>query len=97
MLYNLELHWQKMKFVEWEYVTDTVLFWAEVSKSRDASKENPFRELSNLAKMVLVLPWSNVEVDSCLSEMNIAKTPHRNRMGNTMLNSILTKHLAKFH
>ena len=90
MLSDLELQWQKMNFVEWENVTDTVLFWAEVSKYRDASKENPFRELCNLAKMVLVLPWSNAEVERCFSEMNIAKTPHRNRMGNTMLNSILT-------
>ena len=90
MLSDLELQWQKMNFVEWENVIETVVFWAKVSKYRDASKENPFRELCNLAKMVLVLPWSNAEVERCFSEMNVAKTPHRNRMGNTMLNSILT-------
>ena len=56
MLSDLEFRWQKMNFVGWENVTDTVLFWAEVSKYRDASKENPFRELCNLGKMVLVLP-----------------------------------------
>ena len=55
MLSDLEFRWQKMNFVGWENVTDTVLFWAEVSKYRDASKENPFREHCNLAKMVFSL------------------------------------------
>ena len=85
------------ELVEWENVTDTVLFWAKVSKYHDASKEKPFRELYNLAKMVLVLHWSNVEVERCFSEMNIAKTPHRNRMGNTILNSIFTTRAGLRH
>lgn len=90
VLSDIDLQWQKINFVEWENVTDTVQFWSEVSKYEDASKQKPFSELCNLAKILLVLPWSNAEVERCFSEMNIAKTSHRNRMGNAMLNSILT-------
>ena len=70
-------------------VTNTVKFWNEVTKYRDSSGLNPFKELARFAISVLVLPHSNAEVERIFSQMNIVKNKLRNRMGTKMVNSIL--------
>ncbi|KAF0705506.1 Dimer Tnp hAT domain-containing protein [Aphis craccivora] len=57
---------------------------------KDASETNPFEELCTLAMQLLVLPWSNADVERLFSQMNLVKTKLRNRMGSKLLDSILT-------
>jgi len=66
------------------------LFWKEVCEYRDASETNPFEELCTLTMRLLVLPWSNADVERLFSQMNLVKTKLRNRMGSKLLDSILT-------
>jgi len=70
--------------------SNTVHFWCEIFNYTDASGLNPFAELSSLARRLLVLPWSNVEIERLFSQMNIVKTKLRNRIGLKLLDSILT-------
>lgn len=51
---------------------------------------NPYNDLCVLSKRILVLPWSNADVERIFSQMNIVKTKLRNRMGPVLLDSILT-------
>ena len=65
-------------------------FWNEVRLYKDASDVNPFQEVSNLALVLLVLPWSNADVERAFSQLNLVKTSLRNRMSTTMVNALLT-------
>jgi len=87
---KIDYQWSKLSFVQWQNVTNTVSLWAEVQEYRDASGENPFKDLVNLALKFLVLPWSNGEVERSFSQMKIVKTPLRNRLQQDTINSILT-------
>ncbi|KAF0762278.1 Gustatory receptor [Aphis craccivora] len=59
--------------IKWLEKTDTHSFWYEMSMYRDSSDTIPFFELSEFALKLLVLPWSNVEVERVFSQMNIIK------------------------
>lgn len=89
---KIELQWNKLTLIEWSssVIDNTVSFWSEAACYRDASGDNPFRELSDFALSLLVLPWSNAEVERAFSQLNLVKTDLRNRMGYDMLNAILT-------
>lgn len=79
-LINFESHniskigsqWSKINLVQWKS-TSTESLWAEICKYTDSSGINPFNELCKLAKCLLVLPWSNAEVERCFSQMNSVK------------------------
>jgi len=47
-------------------------------------------KLSEFALKLLVLPWSNAEVERLFSQMNIIKTKTHNKMGTKLLDSIFT-------
>jgi len=87
---KIELQWNKLHLIEWKHTTNTTDFWREVGQYLDSSGVNPFFELVNLAKSLLVLPWSNGEVERSFSQLNIVKNSHRNRMCHQMTNAILT-------
>ena len=89
MIAKIEFQWQKLTIVKWHNVTDSVSFWSEVFNNRDASGTNPFKELAEFALSRLVLPWSNAEVESIFSQMNVVKTKTRNRLGVDIVNAIL--------
>lgn len=57
---------------------------------KDATGTNPFEELSEFAFSILLLPYSNAEVERVFSTMNLVKTKLRNKMTAEMTNSILT-------
>lgn len=86
----IDFQWRKITLVPWEKTADVASFWSEVIRYRDASGENPFKELSEFALCVLVLPWSNAEVERVFSQVNIVKTKLRNRMTTSMANALLT-------
>jgi len=56
----------------------TADLWAEINLYADGSDINPFKQLCNFAKCILVLPWSNAEIERW------------NRMTTFIANSILT-------
>jgi len=87
---KINVQWANIVSVKWVEKSYTVSFWGEVFNYTDASSLNPFAELSSLAIRLLVLPWSNAEVERLFSQMNIVKTKLRNRMGPKLLDNILT-------
>jgi len=87
---KINVQWANIVSVKWIEKSNTISFWGEVFNYTDASGLNPFTELSSLAIRLLVLPWSNAEVERLFSQMNIVKTKLRNKMGPKLLDSILT-------
>lgn len=86
---KINVQWNNITNIKWLEKTDTHLFWYEVSIYRDSSDTNPFYELSEFALKLLVLPWSNAEVERLFSQIDIIKTKARNKMGTQLLDSIL--------
>lgn len=82
--------WNNLTSIKWIEHINTAKFWKEVDDYVDASGNNPFNDLCKLSKRILVLPWSNADVERLFSQMNIVKTKLRNRMGPKLLDSILT-------
>lgn len=87
---KINVQWANLNSVKWIEKSNTISFLGEVFNYTDASGLNPFTELFSLAIRLLVLPWSNAEVERLFSQMNIVKTKLRNRMGPKLLDSILT-------
>lgn len=81
--------WKNIHVINWINKNHTVKFWCEVRLYRDASGENPFKELADLAFKFLVLPHSNAEVERLFSQMSLVKNKTRNRMLNPTLTAIL--------
>jgi len=69
--------------------SDTVQFWGEVHKFRNAAEENPNADVCDMAITVLSLPHSNAHIKRVFSQMNIVKPKLRNRMGLDTLNAVL--------
>ncbi|KAE9528598.1 hypothetical protein AGLY_012173 [Aphis glycines] len=82
--------WQNLTNIKWIEQTNTTQFWKEVSEYTDASGLNPYFDVSSVALQILILPWSNADVERLFSQMNVVKPKLRNRMGPKLLNSILT-------
>lgn len=51
--------------------------------------ENPFQEIAEFVLSLLVLPYSNAEVERLFSMMNIIKNNKRNKLQIQTLNSVL--------
>ncbi|CAG4970092.1 unnamed protein product [Parnassius apollo] len=81
--------WKTIQFIEWETAGDSVKFWAQVLKYKNAAGVNTFRELADLAIVAMSLPHSNAEVERLFSVMNTVKNKLRNRMCSLTLNSII--------
>lgn len=60
-----------------------------MKKYEDATNINPFKELCDFAFSVLILPYSNAEVERVFSVMNTVKSKLRNKMTENMVNAIL--------
>ncbi|CAL9702146.1 unnamed protein product [Knipowitschia caucasica] len=81
--------WRAIHLSRWNETNNTVGFWSEIWKFRDAADINPFQELAMAAVSVLSLPHSNAEVERVFSQMSVVKSKLRNRMSLQTLNSIL--------
>ncbi|KAK3928230.1 Porphobilinogen deaminase [Frankliniella fusca] len=90
LMVKVEFQWEKLKSMDWKEKKHTGKFWAEVKAYEDAVGERPFTTLADFAMLLLVLPWSNADVERAFSIMKIVKDPRRNRMSNTVLNAIQT-------
>jgi hypothetical protein len=51
--------------------------------------DNPLDDLQQTAISVLVLPFSNAELERLFSQMNLIKSKIHNKMQTAMLNAIL--------
>ena len=80
VLTKIDFQWSKLTTVEWKNIQNAGEFWNEVSNYKDASGFNPFKEISELAIILLVLPWSNADVERAFSQLNFIKMPLRNRL-----------------
>ncbi|KYQ53502.1 hypothetical protein ALC60_00028, partial [Trachymyrmex zeteki] len=56
---------------------------------RDASGNNLFAELVTFALSMLILPYSNAQVERIFSQLNLVKNKVRNKMSIEMANAIL--------
>ena len=81
--------WRTIHLSVWTEKKNTLSFWSEIWRFRDAAGLNPFQELAMAAVAVLSLPHSNAEVERVFSQMSVVKTKLRNRMSLQTLNSIL--------
>ncbi|KAJ4934815.1 hypothetical protein JOQ06_007597 [Pogonophryne albipinna] len=81
--------WRSIQLRKWNGTKNTLGFWVEVWKFRDAADNNPFHELTMAAVSVLSLPHSNAEVERLFSQMSVVKSKLRNWMSLQTLNSIL--------
>lgn len=82
--------WINITSINWQETNKTNTFWHEVSVFKNASGDYPFKDLSSFAIKMLILPWSNAEVERLFSQMNLVKTKTRNKMSSKLLDSILT-------
>ncbi|KAH9370100.1 hypothetical protein HPB48_011267 [Haemaphysalis longicornis] len=64
-------------------------FWCEVPSYEDACGENLFAELARFAMSMLVLPYSNAEVERTFSQLNIVKSKLRDKLKPETTNAIL--------
>ena len=53
VLTRIEFQWRKLHYTVWEKHHDTLQFWAEVADYKDATGDNPYRDISELALTVL--------------------------------------------
>lgn len=86
----IESQLSKINLIDWTNKTDTVAFWDEVNKYKDASGSNPFTELATFVLSMLILPYSNAQVERIFSQLNLVKTKTRNKMSIEMVNAILS-------
>ena len=66
--------WRAIHLSKWNETKNTLGFWSEIWKFRDAADINPFQELAMAAVSVLSLPLSNAEVGRVFSQMSVVKS-----------------------
>lgn len=86
---DIERQWHNIHLLKWTETNNTKSFWCEVVSFRNASGDNPFLELANFALEMLILPYSNADVERLFSKLNIIKNKLRNRLKPTTVNAIL--------
>lgn len=86
---KIQNQWGKITLLDWKQISSTQSFWCEVHSYKDACGENPFAELAGFAMSMLVLPYSNAEVERTFSQLNIVKSKLRNKLKPETTNAIL--------
>ncbi len=72
--------WRAIHLQKLDETTNTMAFWAEVKKHRDAADKNPYEDLASAVVSGLSLPHSNAEVERLFSQMVVIKT----KLGNIL-------------
>ncbi|KAL3221020.1 hypothetical protein MRX96_029723 [Rhipicephalus microplus] len=86
---KIQNQWGKITLLDWKQISSTQSFWCEVHSYKDACGENPFAELAGFAMSMLVLPYSNAEVERTFSQLNIVTSKLRNKLKPETTNAIL--------
>ena len=89
--YRKILHrdWQEESVFNGGVPDDTVKFWCDIDRFRNALNQNPFQDLANYALPCLTHPVSNAAVEQTFSEVSAIKTKSRNRMGLELLKALV--------
>lgn len=64
---EIESQWKAITSVTWSKMNTTENFWCEVNTYRDACGRNAFGALARFALAMLVMPYSNAEVERSFS------------------------------
>ncbi|KAH9362499.1 hypothetical protein HPB48_015587 [Haemaphysalis longicornis] len=83
---KIQNQWSKITLLNWKHISSTQSFWCEVHSCKDACGDNLFAEL---AMSMLVLPYSNAEVERTFSQLKIVKSKLRNKLKHETTNAIL--------
>ncbi|KAL3258311.1 hypothetical protein MRX96_016699 [Rhipicephalus microplus] len=70
----------KVALLVWKQISSTQSFWCEVHSCKDACGENPFAELARFSMSMLVLPYSNAEVERAFGQFNMIKSKLRSKL-----------------
>ncbi|KAL3256679.1 hypothetical protein MRX96_017134 [Rhipicephalus microplus] len=82
---KIQNQWGKITLLDWKQISSTPSFWCQVHSYKDACAENPFAELATFAMSMLVLPYSNAEVERTFSQLNIVKSKLKPETTNAIL------------
>lgn len=93
----LESQWRKLGTLKLDEVLpgkcvseiSLIECWTAISKIKTATGEAVFKELSDFAFRIIILPVSNAVVERIFSIMNTTKTKLRNRMSQEMLVALI--------
>lgn len=86
---KIQNQWENITKQHWDTNMDTTTFWIQVFNLKNSVQENPFEELSEFVISLLVLPFSNADVERLFSTMGLVKNKIRNRMKTDLLCGIL--------
>ncbi|XP_037811430.1 uncharacterized protein LOC119603466 [Lucilia sericata] len=87
---KIQEQYSNIHYIKWKNTNNTISFWTEVYKYRDAGGNKKFNEISEFVLKLLSLPWSNAEVERVFSQINLVKTYLRNKMHLSTVTSILS-------
>lgn len=90
LIEKIDNQWKTIHLIKWTEIHDTRKFWTEVINYQNEVNDNPFKELSDFAIELLILPQSNAEVERLFSTMNLVKSKIRNSVQLPMLSAILS-------
>lgn len=88
----IENMWSKLHLMQWNNIKILKLSGMKYLHIKTLVEKIHF---TTFALELLVLPYSNAEVERLLSQLNIIKNKLRNRLGVEMVNPILTKNGIK--
>lgn len=86
---NIQNQWSYITEQHWDTTLDTVSFWIEVQSFKNSIGENPFKELTTFVLSLLVLPFSNAEVERLFSLMGLVKNKLRSRIKSELLCAVI--------
>ena len=89
---DLDLEWREFRLVNITDLEsfDVDQFWNEVACLKKVDGQVRFPILPHFMKCLLVLPHSSASAERVFSQLTLIKTKQRNRIGNELLNSLLT-------
>ena len=73
-------------------ITEVDKYWHAISQIKDCLEtEYRYTTLVKLPKAILVIPHGNADTECLFSQIGLNKTKHRNTLGISTLNSLLTE------
>ncbi|KYN18889.1 Zinc finger MYM-type protein 1, partial [Trachymyrmex cornetzi] len=91
----LETQWKKLPLISWtkyfneKVPNNSIEFWSEILQYQNAESKVVFKELAEFVLRVLILPFSNADVERVFSIMNATKTKSRNLLCLKMLEALV--------
>ena len=89
---DLDLEWREFRHMDLMDLEslDVDQFWNEIACLKKVDGQARFSILPQLMKCLLALPHTSADAERVFSQLTLIKTKQRNRIGNELLNSLLT-------